>query len=247
MKKRRIRYAFSAFICVLIFNGCSKEKTFDCIKSTGDIKKENRYFDNFSSLSVEDNINVVLVQSLPGLIILEAGDNLLPKLKCEQEGKKLTIRNKNTCNWVRSYDKPINLYVGVDQVKEISQTGYGTIRNGEALKTDTLRIYNLTFGETDLTIEAKFIGFQADDHGSFTIKGKANSMAGGCYRNGLVNTEAMEVPWLVFKNTSLVTARVYSDSLIQAEIAGDGDIICNGKPTLVEYKYTSGKGTLRLP
>ncbi len=247
MKKRSEFSFFWTIICLFVFNSCSKEKTFDCVKSTGEIKKENRYFDNFSSLSVEDNINVILVQSLPGMIILEAGDNLLPKLKCKQEGRKLTIKNDNTCNWVRSYDKPINLYVGVDQVKEISQLGYGTIREGEVVKTDTLRIYNLTFGETNLTIEAKFIGFQADDHGSFTIKGKANSMAGGCYRNGLVNTEGMNVPWMVFKNTSLITARIYSDSLLQAEIAGDGDIICNGLPGLVDYKHSAGKGTLLFP
>jgi hypothetical protein len=226
---------------------CSKEKTFDCIKSTGDITKETRYFENFSYLEVEDNINVILVQSLPGQVIIEAGENLLPKIKCEQEGTLLRVKNKNTCNWVRSYDKPMNIYVGVDQIKAISQEGYGSIREGETLKTDTLRISNLTFGETDLTIEAKFIGFFVDDYATFKIRGNANSMAGSAAKNASVNTEEMEVRWIVFSNASLLDAKVYSDSLIQAEIYGNGNIICKGNPPLVEYHHFSGEGSLSLP
>lgn len=243
MRGKPILFLFASLLLI----ACSKEKTFDCLKSTGDIVKETRYFENFSYLVVQDNINVILVQSLPGQVVIEGGENLLPKIKCIQDGNKLTVKNRNTCNWVRDYDKPMNIYVGVDQVKEISQEGYGIIRDGEAIKTDTLRISNLTFGETDLTIEARFIGFLVDDYATFKIRGKANSMAGGAHKNGSVNTEEMDVPWLYFTNRSLLDARVYSDSLLQADIYAKGGIICKGNPALLEYHHYSGEGTLSFP
>lgn len=236
------------YLLLIAFSfACSKEKTFDCVKSTGDIEKENRYFENFSSLYVEDNIDVILVQSMPGRVVVEAGDNLLPKIKCVQEGNLLKIKNDNTCNWVRSYKKPINIYVGVDQVKEISQKGYGTIKEGEALKTDTLRIYNLTFGETDLTIEAAFIGFIADDHATFKLRGKAHVMAGSSFKNSLVNTEGMDVPWFYFISNSLTDSRIYCDSLAQVDINGEGKVYCKGKPSIVQYNHFGGKGELLFP
>ena len=243
----KINWKITVLFClgiIFLYNSCSKEKTFDCLKSTGKITKQDRYFDNFSIIVVEDNINVILLQSTPGKITIEAGENLLYKIKCDQDGNTITIRNKNTCNWVRSYDKPMNVYVGVNQVKEIIQKGYGTIKEGEYIKTDTLGISNLTYGSTDLSIDANFIGFVADQYSTFKLRGKSNSMAGSSALNAQVDTEGMKTRWVVFSSNSILDAKIYCDSLIQAEIQGSGNILCNGHPGLVEYKHPSGSGNL---
>jgi hypothetical protein len=232
---------------IFLFNSCSKEKTFDCIKSTGKIVKEDQYFDNFSILYVNDNINVILVQNLPGKITIEAGDNLLPKIKTEQNGNTITISNKNTCNWVRSYDKPMNVYVGVNQIKKITQEGYGKISEGEYIKTDTLRIANLTYGDTDLSVDANFVGFVAEDHSTFRLSGKSNSIAGSCAVNALVDTRGMNTRWCVFTTSSIIDAQIYCDSLIQGETQSEGNILCSGHPALVEYKHLTGSGRLLFP
>ncbi len=247
MKTNRFFTVLFALSSLLLFNQCSKEKTFDCVKSTGTIKKENRYFENFSSLYVEDNINVILMQNMPGQIVIEAGENLLPKIKCEQENDRLTVRNNNTCNWVRSYDKPINVYVGVDQVKEITQKGYGSIKEGEYLKTDTLGFTSIAFGEINVRVEANFIGFFVDHNTTLVLKGKAGKLAGIANNNSLVNTEEMQVQWAYYINGSVLDAKIYSDSLVQAVIEGDGNIICKGKPVFVSYIHKSGKGVLITP
>jgi hypothetical protein len=245
--KIKVYFILLCFLSAGLFNSCSKEKTFDCIKSTGDIKKEDRYFDNFSKIYVDDNINVILVQSLPGKIIVEAGENLLPKIKSEQDGSSVRIQNKNTCNWVRSYKKAMNIYVGADQVKNIILEGYGTISNGETIKTDTLGITSLTFGEIDLTIESNFIGFIADDHTTLRIRGKSNSVAGSCFKNSLTEAKDLHTNWFILSNYSLIDASIYSDSLVQAEVGGTGNINCYGHPPLVEYKHPSGSGSLLFP
>ena len=245
--KKTLSHIAVSILCLCLFISCSKEKTFDCVKSTGHLKKENRYFDNFSTLYVDDNINVVLVQSLSGKVVVEAGENLLSKITCVQDGEKLTVKNKNTCNWVRKYDVPINIYIGVDQIKEIFQNGYGKISEGEYIKTDTLRIYNLTYGDTDLSIDATFVGFIADDHSSFKLRGNVNKIAGSCFKNALTNTKDAKAHWIYFINHSVLDAEIYSDSLVQPDIAGDGNILCSGHPPFVEYHHFSGKGDLQFP
>ena len=247
MKKRNIKWIIMLFFVVFIFNSCSKEKTFDCVKSTGSIKKEDRYFNNFSEIYVDDNIDVILVQNLTGKIIVEAGDHLLPKIKTEQEGNKIKITNRNTCNWVRSYKKPLNVYVGVDQVKNIILAGYGSIKNGEAIKTDTLGINSFAYGEIDLTIESNFIGFIADDHTTIRLKGKANSVAGSCFKNALTDAKELRTKWFILSSYSLIDANIYTDSLVQAEVGGKGNINCYGHPPLIEFKHPSGNGTLLFP
>ena len=246
MKMKSIVVLCWMFSCSFFYS-CSKEKTFDCIKSTGDTKKEDRYFNNFSIIEVYDNINVILVQDLAGKITLEAGENLLPKISCEQNGDKITIRNKNTCNWVRSYKYPMNLYVGVNQVKSILQKGFGKISNQEYLKTDTLGLNCLEYGEVDLTIESRFIGFIADDHTTFRLNGKSNSIAGSCFKNASVNTEQLKVKWVVIANHSLLDTKIYCDSFLQAKIGGAGNIYCIANPLKVEYEQLSGSGQLLLP
>ena len=232
---------------LFLFNFCSKEKEFDCLKSTGKIVKEDRYFENFSILYIEGNINVILVQSLPGRVTIEAGDNLLPKIKTEQDGNQISISNKNTCNWMRSYSKPMNVYVGVNQIKKIIQKGYGKICEGEYIKTDTLKIDNLTYGDTDLSIDANFIGFLAEDHSTFRLRGNSNSIAGSSAVNALVDTRQMKTRWCVFTNGSILDAQIYCDSLVQGETQSEGNILCSGHPILVEYKPASGSGTLLFP
>ena len=230
-----------------LFNSCSKEKTFDCIKSTGDIKKEDRYFENFSSIEIEENINLILVQDMPGKISIEAGENLLPKLKSTQEGTKIKVQNKNTCNWVRSYKYPITIYVGVNQVKKVIHKGYGKISNTDYLKTDSLGLNCLTYGEVDLTLESKFVGFIADNHTTLSLSGKSNSIAGSCYNNSSVDTHQMNVAWFVLENSSLLDATIKCDSFIQAKIGSSGNINCYGNPSIVEYKQLSGSGRLLFP
>ncbi len=247
MKIKNILPSLYCLFCLFVYTSCSKEKTFDCVKSTGKTELESRYFENYSILYVEDDINVVLLQSTAGKIMLEGGGNVLPKIKVEQEGNRINISNSNKCNWVRSYDKSITVYVGVDQVKEVIQQGYGKITGAEHLKTDTLGISNLTYGDTELSIDAIFLGFIAGDHSSILLKGSCVKLAGSSAKNALVNTQDMHTSWCIFTNNSMLDAKIYSDSLVQIEIGGKGNTLCAGRPNIVQYGNSKGEGVLLFP
>ena len=75
----------------------------DCLKSTGDIIKEQRFVKDFTTLVVHDNIFVTLTQDTENSLEVEAGENLLSLIKTDVDGGTLTITNDNSCNWVLSY------------------------------------------------------------------------------------------------------------------------------------------------
>ena len=72
------------------------------------------------------NVNLYLRQANENKLVLESGTNLMAKIITEVNSNGvLEIRNENQCNWVRSYDKPINVYLefkDLDSLENIDRT-----------------------------------------------------------------------------------------------------------------------------
>ncbi len=86
----------------LLTLSCDRETAPDCLKSTGKTVRQVRRISAFSEIVLHDDINLYLTHSPDSILTIEAGENLLPKIETTQNGNTLTIRNRNTCNWVRS-------------------------------------------------------------------------------------------------------------------------------------------------
>jgi len=241
---KKIKYIVF-FIC-LSFCACNKDTAFDCVKTTGEISTEDRYFSGFKKIIMEDNINLILVQNLPDKIIIEAGKNLLPKISVKQDGTTLTIENKNSCNWVRNYDAPIKVYVGANYVKEVIQNGYGKLETVEEVETDTLRFQALTFGDVDLHLKSSYVGFIADEKVTVKLVGTTNKIDGFVFKNAQVDLSGFVSPFTQIQQNSILDVKAYSNSILQSKINGKGNLVCYGNPSLIEFIQVVGKGTLKL-
>ena len=106
---------FIFMICLIpvIFLSCHKDAdVMDCFKSTGKIVQEKRTVPGFSKIELHDNVNLFLTQdSIKSEITVEAGENLISKIKTDVNDNNLVITNTNSCNWVRNFESPINVYV----------------------------------------------------------------------------------------------------------------------------------------
>jgi len=233
------------FFLLMAF-ACSKEKSFDCLKSTGPVKNEIRSFPSISSIRVEDNVAIVLRKAMDGQIVIEAGEHLLPKISTKEEFGVLVIRNENTCNWVRSYKVPVTVYVGLDKIKEINAFGFGSITTQGMVTSDSLNIYTWTTGDVNASLTLNRLGFIADDKTSIKIKGKVPYIAGRAFKNAKVDIQEVTTQYLYMINASVLDADVFSDSLVSVEILGDGFVRCKGKPGIVNVSKISGKGELKL-
>jgi len=89
---------------------------------------------DFDSIRLEDNVNIILIQDTINKIRLEAGENLLPKIKSEVSNRLLVVKNENDCNWVRKLNVPINAYVHFKDLSIITNMGVASISNEDSLK-----------------------------------------------------------------------------------------------------------------
>ena len=90
--------------------GCDKEGV--CVKSTGKVIRESRPVEPFHEIEVNDNLNVFLTfDSTKYGISVEAGENLIAGIRAEVDSGRLVLKNDNACDWLRSFDVPVNIFL----------------------------------------------------------------------------------------------------------------------------------------
>jgi hypothetical protein len=229
-------------IFLVFFSACKKENRWDCIKSTGKIVKKERILAPFNKLHLSDNINIFIRQDSIQMVLVEAGENLLGKIKTEVRGDRLYVFNENKCDWVRSYDKKINVYLTMPRLEHVWNEGYGNIAS-----ENTLHLYDFWFhhyGNGDVTLEVigRYLWLDLDHFGNFTITGKAEEMEGTMHNLGKLNTEGLICSKVIATNTNASDLYVRADSTLHATIESTGSIIYAGNPS-VKFNL-SGKGKL---
>ena len=109
MIKSTIKY--SALAVSLFYFSCNNENSCDCLKSIGPVVTEERVIPAFNKLSLEDNVNLFITQDSVYSLTVEAGEHLLQSIKAEVTDSCLYLKNENKCNWVRSFENKINVYL----------------------------------------------------------------------------------------------------------------------------------------
>jgi hypothetical protein len=150
----------------------------DCFKRTGTVKKETRILGDFDSIYVDRRLNVILVQDTVNFALIEAGENLLELIDSEVENGKLTLRNNNRCNWVRSYKIPVNIEVHTNNLQHIVMWGASNITNKGTLTFPKLVVeYRDASGNLELMVDNQLMNIiQHTGAGDAVIHGKTEQL-----------------------------------------------------------------------
>lgn len=119
-------------------SGCNKSG--DCFKNTGTIIMEERRVGDFDSIDVRDYVNIILTQDSTNKVVVEAGQNIISGITTEVVSNQLNIDNTLKCNWLRSYSKPINVYISVKNLQKIYYLGTGNVTSTNTLKSPKLKL-----------------------------------------------------------------------------------------------------------
>jgi hypothetical protein len=105
------------------------------------VVKEQRDGGNITYIQVLDDPDVIIRQTTgERRIVVETGENLLKGIKTEISGNTLTISNSNTCNWMRSFDIPIRVYVDVNRLDSLEYRGSGDLITEGPLTNDSIKV-----------------------------------------------------------------------------------------------------------
>ena len=232
-----------AFAAAILLS-CGKESS--CIKSTGKIASEIRSISAIiTKIKIEDNINLILTQSTEATLSVEAGENLLPRINTGINGNVLEISNGNKCNFLRSYKKPINVYLSLPNLTEIAYEGKGTVSSVGDLSFPKLMVETRNgTGNIKLNLssdEVRLISHAGSTE--FNVTGTTNNLfvfsgaSTWCYLSSL-SANIVHV-----NNAGVGDISVNANNTLLIELSSLGNIIYSGNP-VVTVSVNTGSGQL---
>jgi hypothetical protein len=233
----------TSIILLFISFSCKKENRGDCFKSSGNIIEEVRTFSGIDTVEIEKYIDVYFIQDTVEKVIVKSGKNLLPLIKTVQIENKLYISNHNTCDWVRSYKTPYEVYVHVKSLKGINANGTGKINSKNQLIGDYIRISNTAMSEVRLDLNYKDVIVYVFGFGNLTLTGNAGMI--DAFLGGSCNIDFKQIPCAFAYISTSSTGDTYINAFkeIGVNIRGRGNVYYTGNAQIVHENYTD-KGRL---
>ncbi|CAN5374319.1 hypothetical protein BH09BAC5_BH09BAC5_20920 [soil metagenome] len=242
--KKNILYLL--FLFVLPMWMCRKETACDCFKGTGEVITETRQLPVFTSVYVEDNVNLIFQEDTVQKVEVKAGKHLIKNILTEVIENELKIKNINKCNFVRRYDIPIEIYIHYvrNQIYQIRTKGTGKITNSNPCTSDSIDLNSESSGDIFFTMGGSSRAF-THQHGAGDI-----TLTGSCaeviiYSKGTGFTITDECNnnycWVYTNTTGKITVTT-TGSLI-SRIEGSGNVYYTGTPSSINNTSTS-TGTL---
>ena len=231
---------------ILMVTGCQKDKGLDCFKSTGKIVIEERSVGIVNVIELHDNINLILTHdTLKTRLAVEAGENLLYKITTGIDSNKLILRNNNNCNWVRSFETPVNVYLTASRIDTIIYHASGDISTTNALVNDTLQV-DIWEGSGSINMNINVSRSRFYVHTGtvdLTVRGSSqiNFIASLAY--GPVNCLDLETKFTYMRTISPNDCYVNATVTLSVEILNIGNIYYKGNPPNVSGSI-SGSGKL---
>lgn len=232
-------------ISLLTFASCKKSPL-----TNGKVITETRELSSFKTLYLHDNIDVTLVCSDTYKIEITTGENLMPNIISESDGESLILRNDNICNWLRSYDIPLEAKIYYDsKISSITYRSVGYLYSDSYISDDTLSRFDLKIkdgsGDIDLRINCKDLHlYVTGGTNEITMKGFANHT--NIYQNGLGPIEALDLLSNKADVNSHGSNNIYINCVeyLNAEIYDIGDIYYKGQPEIESYISPDALGKL---
>lgn len=230
----------------LIVLGCEKQEDRSCFKSVGGASSIEISLEEFNKIYMGPHIKYVLIQSDEEKVVIEGGKNLLNFIETSVVDKKLSITNNNKCNWLRSYDKVVTVYIYVKDIINIEFEGTHEVTCYNVLDvTDLSLTIRDGAGAFNLNVNGNSLHATiTHGWGNFKLSGNVNYLSLDIRSNGFGDAYDLTVndSLKVVSNTTELVKMNPNNCLLRAQSFSSGDIWYVGAPTFIEYNaYATGK------
>lgn len=214
----------------------------DCFKGTGKIVIEERPVGFFDGITIDDDINLVILEDTVQYLQIEAGENLLPEICTEVLDGMLYLRNDNVCKYSRSYQKEITVKAHVKELKKIAFAGSARITSGNELSFGYLLMWlDGARGEIDLELTAeRFVLEHVSGNGLTRLSGKVDRGIINSKAQGLLDLKELKFNHLKMVSDSYNDASIWVSDTIDITITSLGNVYCRGNPFIKNYIRTGG-------
>ncbi|MEP2280747.1 head GIN domain-containing protein [Maribacter sp.] len=168
---------------LLFFIACDSENASDCFQSTGEIFREEVVVDEFISITVFENVALVVKQGDNQKVEIETGENLRNEVSAVVEEGRLLLTDTNDCNYVRDYGTTV-VYVTTPNLTSIRSSTGSPIQSEGVLAFERLSLLSESFtdpeaettdGEFNLELDVASLSITSNGISYFNLKGNAES------------------------------------------------------------------------
>lgn len=229
----------------IILASCNGDNAPDCFQNSGNLVRKNVDVPEFSTMTVFENLKVVIKQGDNQKVDIETGEYLMNDVSAVVEDGRLILRNDNGCNYVREYGLT-TVYVTSPNITEIRSSTGLLISSDGALAYPSLSLIAESFNnpETETTDGSFDLNMNATSV-SIVVNGIAYFKVQGTTENFNVTVAAgdsrIEAENLMANNVSINhrgSNDVFVNPLqrISGVIRGTGDVISLNRPPEVDVE-----------
>ncbi|MEY3835245.1 MAG: hypothetical protein RI989_673 [Bacteroidota bacterium] len=236
---------FSVLCALVLLCSCNKENAPDCFKTAGEVQTETRDLGSFSQLELNSNLKYELVDTNFCGIEITGPQNLLPKIDAQLANGILKIENKNTCNFLRSYEHTITVKLYFDSLTNIQNFSTGSVVSLNELKGSKLVIENKHANgkvELNLNCDTIYCGSPAGANDSY-LYGTVNVAQLYSDAYGIIHAEALNANEVYINNSSLQPIYAKATSYAFVRIEDSGNVVLKQTPALYDF-VRNGSGEL---
>ena len=230
-------------LSLLLFS-CNNEDALDCVKTSGDAIENEISVPRFSAIHIYDNMNLVVKQGVEQKVVLKTGENLVSKINLEVTDQALTLRNENTCNWVRSFTNP-EVHITTDSLTEIVLYGFGTIRSEGILSFPNIRLESFEGpGDFYMDLDCQIITTISNDLCNMYLNGKAQTLNVRIFANdGRFEGENLIAQNINVTHDGSNVMIVHPVKKLSGRLNSTGDIVYINSPKTLDIEV-NGSGKL---
>jgi len=247
LNKSALYFCIGGVIVLAIIFGsssCSKSGA-DCFTNTGPVTRESRHVEDFDTIIARENVDIILTQDSANSLEVEAGRNILSGIKTDVVERQLMISNTNKCNWVRSYDKPLKVYVHAKNLRKIDYISAGNITSTNTISAGSLMVDVWGgCGSIELTVdlqEGKF--YEHMGTADIIIHGRVlfSSVVAGDF--GMLQLKDLKSDFSFVLNSGSNDCYIQVVKYLDVSISSIGNIYYTGNPDTI-HTHITGTGQL---
>lgn len=229
----------------LVLVSCNGDNVPDCFQNAGDMIRRPIDVPEFSTITVFENLNVVLKQGGEQQVEVETGEYLFNDVSAVVEDNRLVLRNENSCNYVRDYGLT-TVYITSPNITEI-RSGTGLLISSEGvLEYPSLSLIAESFnnpetettdGSFDLNLNSTTVRIVVNGIAYFKLRGNTENFN----VNVAAGDSRIEAEGLISENVT-VNHRGSNDVFVNPQqslngvIRGTGDVISVNTPPEIDVE-----------
>lgn len=204
------------------------------------ILDQERNLEPFTGIKVGGAFNLILNQTGQHKVVIEAEEDLIPKIRTEVKGNVLHIEMK----WDWSWDnKDVKLYVDFDELSSLNISGASDVKAEGPIRAEDLEIKVSGAGDMDLQVDAKSLDITISGAGDVNIAGNTEIQKVRLSGAGDYHAQHLKSKYTDAKASGAGSVVVYASEEIEATASGAGSIKYYGDPTR-EKTDESGAGSV---